>query len=249
MVLEDKVAIITGSSRGIGKAIALTMAQAGANIVINYYPGMEAEAQGVAEEVEALGRKAMIFGADVTNSEQVDAMVDAVIKKFGQIDILVNNAGITRDTLLLRMKEADWDAVLNTNLKGVFICTKAVARPMMKQRSGKIVNISSVIGLMGNAGQSNYGAAKAGILGFTKSIARELASRGITVNAIAPGFIQTEMTNVLPEEVKTKMAEQIPLSRLGDPEDIANAAVFLASSRAGYITGQTLAVDGGMVMA
>lgn len=249
MVLEDKVAIITGSSRGIGKAIALTMAQAGANIVINYYPGMEAEAQRVAEEVEAIGRKAMIFGADVTSSEQVEAMVEATIKKFGHIDILVNNAGITRDTLLLRMKEADWDAVLDTNLKGVFICTKAVARPMMKQRSGKIVNISSVIGLMGNAGQSNYGAAKAGILGFTKSIARELASRGINVNAIAPGFIQTEMTNVLPDEVKTKMAEQIPLSRLGDPEDIAKAAVFLASSWAGYITGQTLAVDGGMVMA
>lgn len=249
MVLEEKVALITGSSRGIGKAIAMQMAKEGADIIINFYPGMDEEAEAVAEEIRQLGRRAEAIGADVTNAEQVEGMINTALEKFGKIDILVNNAGITRDTLLVRMKESDWDAVLNTNLKGVFICTKAVARPMMKQRYGRIVNISSVIGLMGNVGQANYGAAKAGILGFTKSIARELAPRNITVNAVAPGFIQTDMTKVLSDEVKAKMAEQIPLARLGDPEDIANAVVFLASSQASYITGQTLAVDGGMVMA
>ena len=247
MKLEGKKALVTGASRGIGRAIALALAAEGADVAVNY-AGSEAAAQEVAAEIKALGRKAMIVQADVSSNEACAAMVDAVVKEFGRIDILVNNAGITRDGLLMRMKEEDWDAVLNTNLKGVFNCTKASIKYMMKQRAGRIVNISSVVGLMGNAGQANYAAAKAGVLGFTKAVAKEVAARGITVNAIAPGFIKTDMTSVLPEKVVAGLVANIPLSRLGETEDIAKAALFLVSDDANYITGQTLHVDGGMVM-
>ena len=229
MQLEGKIALVTGASRGIGKAIAVALAAAGADVAVNY-AGNKAAAEAVAAEIEAMGRKV------------------AVIKEFGRIDILVNNAGITRDNLLMRMKEEDWDAVLNTNLKGVFNCTKAAVKYMMKQRAGRIVNITSVVGVMGNAGQANYAAAKAGCIGFTKSVAKEVAARGITVNGVAPGFIKTDMTSVLPEKVVADMEAGIPLARLGEPEDIAKAVLFLVSDDAAYITGQTLHVDGGMVM-
>lgn len=248
MILEARVALITGASQGIGRAIALELAQAGARVVVNYYPSEQAAAEQVVAEIRAKHGEAIALGADVTKSEDVEAMVDEVIRQFGRIDILVNNAGITRDQLLLRMKEADWDAVLATNLKGVFNCTRAVARPMMKQRSGVIVNISSVVGLKGNAGQANYAAAKAGVIGFTKSVAQELGSRGIRVNAVAPGFIMTAMTEKLSDEIRTAMLQQIPLQRLGQPEDVARVVSFLASDAAGYITGQVINVDGGMVM-
>lgn len=246
MGLRDKIAIITGSSRGIGQAVAMALANAGADVVVADV-NLEA-AEQVAIDIRALGRKALAVKTNVADAAEAAGMVQAAVKEFGKVDILVNNAGITRDTLIMRMKEEDWDAVLNVNLKGVFNCTKAVITPMMKQRYGRIVNIASVVGIIGNAGQANYASAKAGMIGFTKSIAREVASRGITVNAIAPGFIATQMTDVLPENAKVKLMEQIPLGRLGQPEDIANAVVFLASDAASYITGQTISVNGGMVM-
>lgn len=247
MKFEGKVALVTGASRGIGRAIALALAAQGADVAVNY-AGSEAAAKEVAAEIEAMGRKAFVIQADIASTEASTAMVDAVVKEFGRIDVLVNNAGITRDGLLMRMKEEDWDAVITTNLKGVFNCTKAAIKYMMKQRSGNIVNISSIVGVMGNAGQANYCAAKAGVIGFTKATAKEVAARGIRVNAIAPGFIKTDMTSVLPEKVVEAMLAGIPLNRLGETEDIAKAVLFLASSDANYITGQTLHVDGGMVM-
>lgn len=247
MKLEGKKALVTGASRGIGRAIALALAAEGADVAVNY-AGSEAAAKEVAAEIEAMGRKAFVIQADISSNAAATEMIDKVVAEFGRIDILVNNAGITRDGLLMRMKEEDWDAVLTTNLKGVFNCTKASIKYMMKQRAGHIVSISSVVGLMGNAGQANYAAAKAGVIGFTKAVAKEVAARGITVNAVAPGFIQTDMTKVLSEKVVEGMKASIPLARLGDPEDIAKAVVFLASDDASYITGQTLNVDGGMVM-
>ena len=247
MRFEGKVALVTGASRGIGRAIALALAAEGADVAVNY-AGSEAAAKEVAAEIEAMGRKAFVIQADIASTEASTAMVDAVVKEFGRVDVLVNNAGITRDGLLMRMKEEDWDAVITTNLKGVFNCTKAAIKYMMKQKSGNIVNISSIVGVMGNAGQANYCAAKAGVIGFTKATAKEVAARGIRVNAIAPGFIKTDMTSVLSEKVVESMLAGIPLNRLGETEDIAKAVLFLASSDANYITGQTLHVDGGMVM-
>ncbi|PRX27456.1 3-oxoacyl-[acyl-carrier-protein] reductase [Orenia metallireducens] len=249
MKLKDKVAVVTGSSRGIGKAIALKLAKEGAKIVVNYPFAGEAEnAQEVVDEIEALGGKAIALEADVTEMDQVKAMVKTITKELGSLDILVNNAGITRDTLLMRMKESDWDAVLNVNLKGAFNATKAVTRTMMKQKSGRIINMSSVVGLMGNVGQTNYAASKAGLIGFTKSVAKELATRGITVNAIAPGFIKTAMTDELPENVVEEMIAAIPMKEFGEVKDIANLVSFLASDEARYITGEVIRVDGGMVM-
>lgn len=247
MVLDGKVAIVTGSSRGIGKAIALKLAQKGAKVVVNY-AGSQAAAEEVVATIKNAGGEAFSFKADVSVETEVNELIKATSEAFGKIDILVNNAGITKDNLLMRMKEADWDAVLNTNLKGVYLCTKAVIKPMMKQRYGKIINITSVVGQMGNPGQANYAAAKAGVIGFTKSIAKEVASRNITVNAVAPGFITTDMTDELGDKVKEELIKQIPLERLGAPEDVAEAVVFLASDSANYITGQTLNIDGGMVM-
>ena len=247
MQIEGKVAFVTGASRGIGRAIALTLAEAGADVAVNY-AGNAAAAEEVAAEIRKMGRRALILQGDVSQTEAAASMLDAVVAEFGRCDILVNNAGITRDGLLMRMKEEDWDAVLDTNLKGVFNCTKAALKYMMKQRSGKIVNIASVVGIMGNAGQANYAAAKAGCIGFTKSAAKEVASRGITVNAVAPGLIATDMTSVLPEKVIEEMASGIPLKRAGQPVDVAKAVLFLVSDDAAYITGQTLNVDGGMVM-
>lgn len=247
MKLEGKAAIVTGASRGIGREIALELARQGADVVVNY-SGSEERANHVVEEIKALGRKAFSFQCNVANSESVASMVKEAIDTFGKIDILVNNAGITRDNLLMRMKEDEWDDVININLKGVFLCTKAVTRQMMKQRSGRIINISSIVGVSGNPGQANYVAAKSGVIGLTKTTAKELSSRGITVNAIAPGFITTDMTDKLNEDVKEQMLQQIPLARFGEPADIANVVVFLASEDSRYMTGQTLHVDGGMVM-
>jgi len=247
MTLDGNVALVTGGSRGIGKAIVLALASAGANVAINYAGNITA-AQAVADEVTAMGRKAILVQGDVANTVVAMEIVEKVVTELGKIDILINNAGITRDGLLVRMKEEDWDAVLSTNLKGVFNCTKAAVKYMMKQRAGKIVNISSVVGVMGNASQANYAAAKAGCIGFTKSVAKEVASRGINVNAVAPGFISTDMTQVLPEKVVEAMLTGIPLKRAGEPKDVANAVLFLVSEDAAYITGQTLHVDGGMVM-
>ena len=246
MILADRVAVITGAGAGIGKAIALTLAKEGADIAV---VDLHLESvQQTAREVESLGRKSYAAQVDVSDSSAVDAFINAVVEKFDKIDILVNNAGITRDTLLIRMKDADWNDVLKINLTGTFNCTRAVSKVMMRQRSGRIVNMASVIGLMGNAGQANYAASKAGVIALTKSAAKELASRGILVNAIAPGFIMTRMTEVLPDQVKTEMLKRIPLARFGKPEDVANAALFLVSESASYITGQVIQVDGGMVM-
>jgi len=245
--LEGKVAVVTGASRGIGRAIALKLADEGAKVVVNY-SGSQAKAEEVVARIQENGGEAIAVQASVSQSEEVTALIDTAVKTFGSLDILVNNAGITRDNLLMRMKEDEWDDVLNTNLKGVFLCTKAVTRQMMKQRAGRIINISSIVGVAGNAGQANYVAAKAGVIGLTKTTAKELASRNILVNAIAPGFIETEMTDQLPEELKQGMLTQIPLAKLGQPEDIAKAVAFLASDDANYMTGQTLNIDGGMVM-
>lgn len=245
--LDGKTAIVTGASRGIGRAIALQLASEGANVVVNF-SGSEQKASQVVEEIQNLGSQAIAVQANISDSDSVQQLMNAAHEQFGSIDILVNNAGITRDNLLMRMKEDEWDDVINTNLKGVFLCTKAVTRQMMKQRAGRIINISSIVGVMGNAGQANYVAAKAGVIGLTKTTARELASRNILVNAIAPGFITTEMTETLPEDVKSAMLTQIPLAKLGKPEDIAKAVVFLASDDASYMTGQTLHIDGGMYM-
>lgn len=245
--LTGKTALVTGASRGIGRAIAQTLAAAGANVVVNYLSNEKA-AQEVVGQITEAGGKAVAIQADVSQAGDVERLVKGTIDAFGQIDILVNNAGITRDTLLLRMKEEDFDAVLQTNLRSVYLCTKAVFRPMSRQRGGRIVNITSVVGLMGNIGQANYAAAKAGIIGFTKSTAREMASRNINVNAVAPGFIETELTDVLSEEARANIMTQIPLARLGQPQDVADLVCFLVSDAATYITGQTFAVDGGMVM-
>lgn len=247
MSLLGKVALVTGGARGIGRSISLELARSGADVAINY-GGSEGAAQELAAEIEQLGRKALIVQANVADSEAVQAMVKYVVEHFGQIDILVNNAGITRDNLLMRMKDEEWDDVINVNLKGVYNCIKAVTRPMMKQRSGRIINISSVVGVMGNAGQANYVAAKAGVLGLTKTTARELSSRGITVNAIAPGFIETDMTAKLSDDIQQGILSQVPLARLGKPEEVAKVVRFLASDDAAYMTGQTIHVDGGMVM-
>ena len=247
MKLIGKTALVTGASRGIGREIALELARQGADVVVNY-AGSEAKAHEVVEEIKGLGREAIAIQCDVSNSESVTDMVKETVDHFGKIDILVNNAGITRDNLLMRMKENEWDDVMNINLKGVFLCTKAVTRQMMKQRYGRIINISSVVGVSGNPGQANYVAAKAGVIGLTKTSAKELASRGITVNAIAPGFITTEMTDQLTEDIQNEMLKMIPLAQFGEPKDIANTVVFLASDDSRYITGQTIHVNGGMVM-
>ncbi len=244
--LANQVAVVTGAGRGIGRAIALKFASQGADVVCVSRTAENSEK--VANEIRALGRKAWAFAVDVADSNAVSAAAEKILTEAGRVDILVNNAGVTKDGLLMRMSDADWDAVLDTNLKGAFSFTKAFTRSMIKQRSGKIINVASVIGLIGNAGQCNYAASKAGLIGFTKSVARELASRGINVNAIAPGFIETDMTAVLNEEMKTGLLKQIPLNCFGNADDIANAAAFLASPSARYITGQVLTVDGGMVM-
>ncbi|MBN3910587.1 MAG: 3-oxoacyl-[acyl-carrier-protein] reductase [Nostoc sp. NMS1] len=246
-LLQGKVAIVTGASRGIGKAIAVELASQGAIAVVNYASSSTA-AEAVVTEITAVGGEAIAIQADVSKGDQVDALVNAVMEKFSRVDILVNNAGITRDTLLLRLKPEDWQAVIDLNLTGVFLCTRAVSKIMLKQRSGRIINITSVAGQMGNPGQSNYSAAKAGVIGFTKSVAKELATRGITVNAVAPGFITTDMTSSLnnPEDI----LKYIPLGRFGQPEEVAGMVRFLAADpAANYITGQVFNVDGGMVMA
>lgn len=246
-MLSGKIALITGGSRGIGRAVAMEFAKNGAVIALNYV-GNEAAAKDTVSELEALGARAAAFKGDISHFDDAKKVIDEVKESFGAIDILVNNAGITRDGLLLRMKEEDFDKVLSVNLKGAFNCIRHISGIMVKQRSGKIINISSVVGITGNVGQANYAAAKAGIIGLTKSAARELAARGINVNAIAPGFIQTDMTEVLSDKVKEKIMETIPLKRYGNPEDVAKLALFLASGLSDYITGQVINVDGGMVM-
>ena len=247
MKFEGKTAIVPGGSRGLGRAVCLELAEGGANVVL-CYAGNEAAAQETVQAVEALGAKALAVRCDVSDAAGVDGLVKAAVETFGRIDILVNNAGITRDNLLMRMSEADFDQVVAANLKGAFLCMKAVSKLMLKQRYGRIVNLSSVVALRGNAGQVNYAASKAGIIGMTKSLAKELASRGVTVNAVAPGFIETDMTAALPEAARTAAQGSIPMNRLGGPEDVAKAAAFLAGDGAAYITGQVLAVDGGMSM-
>ena len=246
-LLEGKVALVTGGSRGIGRAIALLLGQEGADVAVC---ARNVEAAGeVASEIEGLGRKCLVRACDVADAEQAGALIASTIEELGQLDILVNNAGVTRDNLLMRMKEEDWDEVLAINLKGAFNCARAAVRPMLKARGGRIVNITSVVGLQGNAGQANYAASKAGLIGLTKSLARELASRGITANAVAPGLVpETGMTGELAAEVQQQMLSAVPLGRAGTPEDVAHAVAFLASEQAAYITGQVLAVDGGMVM-
>lgn len=246
-MLKDKIAVVTGASRGIGRETALTLASYGATVIINYN-GSKEKAEAVAAEIEAAGGRAKAIQGNVADSEAMKQMLNDVKKEFGRIDILVNNAGITKDNLLMAMKEEDFDKVIDTNLKGAFLCMKHVIRIMMKQRYGRIINMSSVSGVMGNAGQINYCASKAGLIGMTKSLAREVGSRGITVNAVAPGYIDTEMTQGLPEEVKAGFVENIPLKRMGEPKDIAETVAFLASDRASYITGQVISVDGGMHM-
>lgn len=244
--MMDKTCIITGASRGIGREIALTLADQGMNLVINYL-GSQARAEETAAEVEKRGGHALVVKGDVANFQESEQLIKACIDKFGRIDILINNAGITRDSLIMRMKEEDWDKVISTNLKGVFNCSRAAVRFMIKQKGGRIINIASVVGITGNPGQANYAAAKAGIIGFTKALAKEVSSRGILVNAVAPGYIETEMTEALPGESKEKILEHIPMGRLGKPADIAEVVKFL-SLEASYITGQVMVVDGGMTM-
>lgn len=244
-MLKNKVALVTGAGRGIGRAIAIALAKEGAEVIVNYN-GSEERAKEVKQTIEENGGKASIYKCNVSNFEACEAMIKDVVKEYGHLDILVNNAGITKDGLIMKMKEEDFDSVLNVNLKGTFNTIRHSARQMLKQRSGKIINISSVSGILGNAGQANYAASKAGVIGLTKTMARELGSRGITVNAIAPGFVDTEMTEILSEELKENACKQIILGRFGKPEDIANTAVFLASDKADYITGQVISVDGGM---
>ena len=244
--LANQIAVVTGAGRGIGRAIALKFAAEGADVVC--VSRTQENSEKVAGEVRALGRKAWAFAVDVADSAAVNAAAGHILADCGKVDILVNNAGVTRDGLLMRMSDADWDTVLNTNLKGAFLVTKAFSRAMIKQRNGRIINISSVIGLIGNAGQSNYAASKAGLIGFTQSVARELGSRGITVNAVAPGFIETDMTAGLKDEMRTALLKQIPLGSFGQADDIAGAALYLAGPAARYVTGQVLTVDGGMVM-
>jgi 3-oxoacyl-[acyl-carrier protein] reductase len=247
MRLKDKVALITGAGRGIGREIALLFAREGTDTVV-WDVNIE-DAQKTCQEIEALGRKTLALQVDVTDYTKVEEAVNKILDKLGKVDILVNNAGITKDNLILRMSQAEWDAVINVNLKGTFNCIKAVSRPMIKQRAGRIINIASIIGIIGNAGQANYSASKAGIIALTKTAAKELASRNINVNAVAPGFIQTSMTDKLPDDLKQKMKEAIALNRFGSPADVAAACLFLASEDSSYITGQTIVVDGGMVMA
>uniref|UniRef100_A0A7C3SMK3 3-oxoacyl-[acyl-carrier-protein] reductase n=1 Tax=Dictyoglomus turgidum TaxID=513050 RepID=A0A7C3SMK3_9BACT len=246
-MLNGKVAVVTGGGRGIGRAIVLALGKEGVKVLINYR-GKKESALETLEELKKLGGEGEIYQADVSVEEEVEKMFSFVLEKWGKLDILVNNAGITKDNLLIRMKSEEWDQVINTNLRGVFLCTRSALKIMLKQRSGRIINISSVVGLKGNIGQANYASAKAGIIGFTKAVAREVASRGITVNAIAPGFIKTEMTDVLSEEMKKKVLDEIPLGRFGDPEDVANAVKFLVSDEASYITGIVLNVDGGLAI-
>jgi 3-oxoacyl-[acyl-carrier protein] reductase len=246
-MLSGKTALVTGGGRGIGKAIVLELAGQGADVVVSDIDLVSAEQ--TADEVQKMGVRSIAVKADVSKAEDVEAMVQKSIEAMGKIDILVNNAGITRDTLLMRMEEKDWDLVLSINLKGAFLCTKAVVRPMMKQRSGKIVNIASVVGLMGNAGQANYAASKAGLIGLTKATAKEVATRNIQVNAVAPGYIETDMTAHLPQEAKDAFLGQIPMKRPGTPQDVAKVVTFLSSPASDYITGQVIPIDGGMVMA
>ena len=246
-MLDGKIAVVTGASRGIGRAIALELASRGAFVVVNYN-GSKDRAEEVKKEIEAAGGKAEVYQCNVSDFEKCQAFIQDVIKTYGRLDILVNNAGITRDGLLMKLSEADFDSVIETNLKGTFNTIRFASRQMLKQRSGRIINMSSVVGIAGNAGQANYASSKAGVIGLTKAVARELASRGITVNAIAPGFIETEMTEVLSDAVKEASVAQIPLGRFGKPEDIAKTAAFLASDDAGYITGQVIQVDGGMAI-
>lgn len=243
----EKAALVTGASRGIGRAIALALAKKGYVVAVNY-GGSQAAAESVKAEIEATGGRAIVIQGDVSKAEDVDKVFAEIKKEFGRLDVLVNNAGITRDSLMLRLKEENWDAVIDTDLKSGFLTMKAAAPIMMKQKKGAIVNIASVVGIMGNIGQINYSAAKAGVIGMTKTAARELAARGIRVNAVAPGFIATSMTDVIPEKIKEGMIHSIPLGRMGQAEDVANAVCFLASDEASYITGQVLKVDGGMVM-
>lgn len=246
-MLKNKNAIVTGASRGIGRAIAIEFANQGANVVINY-SGNEKAANEVVEILKEKGVKSFAIKANVSDEKDVKKMMKETLKEFGSIDILVNNAGITRDNLLMRMKEADFDDVIDINLKGTFLCIKSVTRQMMKQRSGRIINVASIVGVSGNAGQANYVASKAGVIGLTKSVAQELASRNILVNAVAPGFIETDMTDELNDDQKTAVLNQIPLEKLGSPSDVARVVRFLASDDAAYLTGQTIHVDGGMVM-
>lgn len=246
-MLTGKIAVVTGGARGIGRAIALALAEEGAEVVINYHHSEE-RSLAVKEEIEARGGKAAVMQCDVSDYESCERFVSAVAEMYGRIDIWVNNAGITKDQLLMRMSEEAFDEVIETNLKGTFQCMRFVSRVMVKQRYGRIINLSSVVGIAGNAGQVNYAASKAGVIGMTKSAAKELAGRGITVNAVAPGFIETEMTSILSEKVQEQAKNQIPLGHFGTPEDVASAVVFLASEQAKYITGQVLQVDGGMVM-
>jgi len=247
MLLEGKVALVTGGSRGIGRAVAIRLAQEGAKVAVNY-AGNQAAAEEVRSIIEEHGGHAILVQADVSDSAAATEMITRVHEELGGLDILVNNAGITRDTLLVRMKDEDFDAVIGTNLRGIYACTKAAAKIMTKQRSGRIVNLSSVVGEIGNVGQTNYAAAKAGVIGFSKAAAKEFAARGITVNVVAPGFIETDMTAVLKDEIRQKLLTGIPLGALGKPENVADAVIFLVSDAASYITGQTLNVDGGMVM-
>jgi len=245
--LQDKVAIVTGASRGIGREIALLFAKEGARLVIT--ARNEELLRALSAEIKALGaEEPLLCSLDVKDTEKVEEMVDKTLDKYGRIDILVNNAGVTRDGLMLRMTDADWDDVLDTNLKGTFVCMRTVAKTMMKQRAGRIINMASVIGLIGNAGQANYAASKAGVIALTKSAAKELGSRNILINAIAPGFIETDMTHVLSEDVKNQILKSIPVGKLGQPMDVAKAALFLASDESSFITGQVITVDGGMVM-
>ncbi|ARD49265.1 MULTISPECIES: 3-oxoacyl-[acyl-carrier-protein] reductase [unclassified Sporosarcina] len=244
---DGKTAVVTGASRGIGRTVALRLASEGAKVVVNY-SGSKEKAEEVAEEIRSAGGEALVFQANVSDADQVKAMMDETVKQFGTIDFLINNAGITRDNLLMRMKEDEWDDVLSINLKGVFLCTKAVTRQMMRQRAGKIVNLASVVGVVGNPGQANYVAAKAGVIGLTKTTAKELAARNILVNAVAPGFITTDMTDELGDDMKEQLLSTIPLGKLGSADDVAGTVAFLLSDEAKYITGQTINVDGGMVM-
>jgi len=247
MNLIGKTALVTGGSRGIGRSIALALANQGANVIINYTSNEESAAK-VVEEIKSFNVKALAVKANVSKVEEINEMMSKIEEVFDRVDILVNNAGVTRDNLFIRMKEEDWDQVMDINLKGVFLCTKAVVRKMIKQKHGRIINLASVVGVVGNPGQANYCASKAGVIGLTKSLAKEIAGKNITVNAIAPGFIETDMTKVLPENVKESMLEVIPMKKYGKPEDIANLVVFLSSDNANYITGQVIHVDGGMAM-